>query len=1788
MTFQTNSFIKSKLSSVLELIKDTPILTLILSIQFLLPAILILVVFSTSASAQLSHAQSSVRFKSPGDELITADGYSTPTQREARLFPHPHYSDGDTDFDANEIATIDGSVLPTKTDIFQRARQVSTILTFTTNRNEVIGDGFTYGFWVVNDKRENSPHCFGQSICIPIVYVPIEKTINDNLKSGDQVTSTLTIKVRDDSLTVLSTVRLTMTITASINQPIVSFAENLEIDVFEGEVAAVPFSVVNPLAEGATNIQIPYTTGPFTSDSSQSNLNAIVNTDYAVGSAPSIGPGQRSGSIMINTNDNNTYNEINKKFNVVISNPGSNSSYKVRATRNTATVNILNDDPLTIVPHIRECQNDIIPDYVTPNVQTAFSNIPTSPYYTGSTHIVRVNFFDPADPTMTKTHSDEIGYAVRTAGAADATGNPEVFVIKDEPGFNFPLSTPTDFTGYLRYRIGMATATNPDDGRFYDIIEPCEFHLWHVNSDRPGISVEVVEKQVDEGFPFTVRVTSTPAPSRDILVPLIFSDETRVVIPENQGILIEKNETSATMEVFSVSMAGDQQNQSITVSTKWSGRYWLDSGELSDDVMLSDHDSVLAGFKDSSVNIEVNESSDVSLEVELTPTPTRDVTVTYMVTDDGAMLDHDYLLPNVKAVNITQGSSNGTIPIRLIDDSVYEEIERFTVQITNNTSGGTIVGMNGTATVSINSDDTLVPTTPSISCQDAQAHPPPVNPQNPLLQVAFDDLPDDVYLATTHTARVNFYDPANPMIFKPSSVGSIYYIAVLRADESELAPLIQNNIGATQLGYNFDISRPANFSGYARYRIVPRGANIANDPKYYDIIAPCEFNIWWVTKDKPGITLSIEKTTVEEGDKFTITATATPAPTNDLNIPIKFSNPSLVSVAQNSSIKILGGVDMGTMDITAARSVVGMSEELTVTANWSGHYWLDDSKNSDRINITKGPYVGFTENYAVVDEDSGSLSLMLDSKLDNYEHEIVVDFEIIDGGTAMENADFMVPDPLQVTIQEGQTTGELTIQILKNVEIEQLETFSIRITNVSHGLIDAKNRIVTIAITEADTISLFAAPESIIAGDVANIILYLGTSPESQKEFQINVWQEPDLDLVAFRVPRFITVMPGEQSAEFPIVTNPHGLRPGVEPESIMIELMDMEDETTFGPIQVEVKPPLSEEDVPEVSVAGVVLRAILDYTAEEFDNAPEMTVSQSPHRIQINSTNSIVKEGEMIIFELSVTGDEVLRQSVTVYVDVTESGDFINAERMHASVIERGEKSSQLKIQTIDDNLAEYDNTVLATLLPGPDYLVSEQNISTVVVKDDIDRENRNQQISASNMIILPSLAAVMGDRSLKVATTRVSHLLSHIQNPVIELGGQTTLKGVLKEGGTIFNASEVKWREVLGDSAMSFELYPEDNGTSALSIWALGNHRIFPNHTSNSPTWNGEVFTGHFGFDNRIEQNTVLGLAGTFSEADAGFNEHEPEKLDYRIQNMGVQPYIGIMSDSGNFQLHSTMGYGSGKINIEQDQYNPLVLNSRHYLVAMNLKQNFYSVEGILGGTGMIGLSGEGWRVEQLVEPNEKYIDPMTVSVGYLRGATEFTFTQELSSHQTLNQEITLGILEKSNGKISNSGMEISGGLKFADLSGVNASVLGGIIVNETGSVHEWKIQNTNEIDPEFDSRGIMVKFSPAWSKSGTGFNNSVWNNGLEEVKLTSLTNTNGWSIDSELGYGFGNVNDGGLINPYGGLNLSQFGQSEFYMGNRFSKSQAIRFDLKGSFSSIDGNGYENKFLWSGNLSW
>ena len=521
-----------------------------------------------------------------------------------------------------------------------------------------------------------------------------------------------------------------------------------------------------------------------------------------------------------------------------------------------------------------------------------------------------------------------------------------------------------------------------------------------------------------------------------------------------------------------------------------------------------------------------------------------------------------------------------------------------------------------------------------------------------------------------------------------------------------------------------------------------------------------------------------------------------------------------------------------------------------------------------------------------------------------------------------------------------------------------------------------------------------------------------------------------------------------------------------------------------------------------------------------------------------------------------------------------------------------RGEDSTGLFFPTIDDTLAEDDGSITISIAAHSSYKIAEgQGSATVVISDAIDRQAREDLITARAQEFLPDVIGNMAARTSQTIEQRFQQAFSGTGGVVLNLGGQEAIREMIKKGGEIVNDDSFSLRSFLGDSSFALTLLSADQFAAPTTVWGIGDYRdLSPSSSNSSEAWEAEAFTGHIGLDTMIGQEILTGVSASFNENLVDFNTDDSieDTLAYALDTTSINPFIGWKSPTNDAEIRAIAGFGVGEFSVDQARYDVETLTSRSYSLALAGNKELYSTDSILNGNSKLNLIGESWMARQFIDGKDGVLADLQTDAQYYRIRTEGTHEFTFERGSTLTPKVSIGMRGDKKAEQSTLGMEVTGGINFVNPLGFKWESAGSMLLGNENTVQKISASGSFGFDLGNDKLGTILTLSPTWGQSSDDAQNNLWDSNILQDDSEMGQYTNGTQIDSEIGYGFAIGDNTGILTLYSGYEFDQQVDDELMVGTRVSIGSNFDLDVEGSQEIGTEGSNPTKVQFNGRLSW
>ena len=622
---------------------------------------------------------------------------------------------------------------------------------------------------------------------------------------------------------------------------------------------------------------------------------------------------------------------------------------------------------------------------------------------------------------------------------------------------------------------------------------------------------------------------------------------------------------------------------------------------------------------------------------------------------------------------------------------------------------------------------------------------------------------------------------------------------------------------------------------------------------------------------------------------------------------------------------------------------------------------------------------------------------------------------------------------------------------------------------------------------------------------------------------------------------------------------------------------------------------PEDHEPDPRISVAEVAVNAILNTLILPDNSSPPESALPSPisatlPTVSVDAVQSQVNEGSSVEFVITASG-AADSSVVLVNLNVNPVGDFFDINvPMKISRRIQGQDSVQVTFSTINDTIAEADGRLEVLIIPDSSYNIASNNgTASVIISDAEDRQLRQDLLAASTQAFLPDVVGNMVARSSELISQRIQQGFSEASNVTLNLGGENTLQALIEMSGEMTNKGSVEWREILGESSFAMTLLSGDDFVAPTTIWGIGDNRdLSSDSANNSHTWSGDVFTGQFGIDALIGQNTLTGLSTSITENDIDVESENSEKLAFTLNATALNPYFGWTSPTQNAELRAVAGYGIGEFTIDQADYDFEVLSSRSYSLALAGSKELYSSESILNGTTSLKLIGDSWFARQNITGQFDLLSDLQTDAHFLRISTEGSHQFEFERGLTFTPLLSIGIRRDQKNHLSLFGLELISGFDYRDPIGLTLSGSGSVLLGSENEIQKMSMKGSVEYDYGRDELGLTFALSPTWGQTQAAVQNSLWSSEILANSNEVGQYTNGTQVSTEIGYGFALGDESRKLNLYSNYEFDAETDDELLLGTSLSIGSKLGLDFEQTNKIGSSESAARKYQFNARLSW
>ena len=664
----------------------------------------------------------------------------------------------------------------------------------------------------------------------------------------------------------------------------------------------------------------------------------------------------------------------------------------------------------------------------------------------------------------------------------------------------------------------------------------------------------------------------------------------------------------------------------------------------------------------------------------------------------------------------------------------------------------------------------------------------------------------------------------------------------------------------------------------------------------------------------------------------------------------------------------------------------------------------------------------------------------------------------------------------KVTITAGAATGTFQVDILDDSERERIETFTVTLSNPSEdaqisskagstkGTIidndfDTSNPRVSIKLA-SDSNSVIDEGDSFAVNISTEMVI---PTAGNSIDVAINVNQQNG-NYIAFRIPRFVRLTNADNSKTIDIHTIDDSIVDGEG--KIIVSISGDENGysigQTFVVISVIADNDGGQTSESRISVASSAINSIISIlNASPRTSPPNSEAESAPALVRpsvsVTAVDNTIDEGAPARFFIA-SRNGTYSTNISVSFQVHRARVQVELpERMEVQL--RGQDTIAVVIPTINNNHAGEDGYVAISLLENSSYLIANNEGSAIVnISDEVDRQQRQAEITAHAQAFLPDLNGRMGAGTLETISNRIELGFSNSGNQMLALGGQNSITGLLAASGEAINENSTTLKSFLGESSFAMSLISGNEFAIPTTLWGLGDYQDLSSIGSEKTIdWSGDLFTGHIGIDALISERLLTGISASVSESEVEFDNSTTNEIQFNVRTTSLNPYLGWTSQNRNSKLHATIGLGQGEIGVKQDSYADETLDSKSYSIGLNGNQVLFTSNSIANGTTKLSIKGDSWFAHQFIAGRDGILADIHTNAQHLQIRTEGSHQFDFASGSTFSPLISIGIRNDVKGDQSVLGVELTSSADYNNPVGLTIAGTGRMLVGQANQVQK-----------------------------------------------------------------------------------------------------------------------------------
>ena len=320
------------------------------------------------------------------------------------------------------------------------------------------------------------------------------------------------------------------------------------------------------------------------------------------------------------------------------------------------------------------------------------------------------------------------------------------------------------------------------------------------------------------------------------------------------------------------------------------------------------------------------------------------------------------------------------------------------------------------------------------------------------------------------------------------------------------------------------------------------------------------------------------------------------------------------------------------------------------------------------------------------------------------------------------------------------------------------------------------------------------------------------------------------------------------------------------------------------------------------------------------------------------------------------------------------------------------------------------------------------------------------------------------------------------------------------------------------------------------------------------------GDVVTGTVGFDRRLNEQWLAGLAVSYSDGEGEYAQHGTGgALSSTLTSL--HPYLQYRVDERT-QLWGVLGFGAGDLTVAPSGDESVRTDLDNRMVA-------------LGGRGVLARRGAAGGFEVALNSDLLWTSTSAEAAGWLAEATgeasrvrlmlDGRGRMALASGGVLIPMIEAGLRYDGGDAETGAGVEIGAGLGYSTGRLTVQFNARGLVAHEDAEYEEWGVSGSIAYLPADDGHGLSATMTSAWGAAQSGVQSLWTRQDAAGISRGGAPMRAAQRFGAELGYGVNGPRGRGLWVPYIGADAAEDGQQVLRLGLKLTSGPNAQAGLE-----------------------